>query len=138
MIATTWHDCYIRTSCPPRDGARQSGWASPRVDSSGASVAPQVWSEIPASSLRDLDAAARFAGVSRRLLLAYCRAGFVSPHLPDGAGAVAFTGAAIQTVRRLEQLRVLHGLALSSLTTLFALLDEADSIRTDMHPARND
>ena len=82
--------------------------------------------------LYSLDATARLAGVSRRTILVYCRAGLVRPVLQPPYGVMAFTEEAIHTVRRVEQLRNVHGLELAWIKTLFDLLEEVERLRAEL------
>ncbi len=53
--------------------------------------------------LYSLDAAAHLAGVPRRALLLYCRAGIIRPVLQLPYGVMEFTEEAIYAVRRIER-----------------------------------
>jgi len=87
--------------------------------------------------LYSLDAAAHLAGVPRRSLLIYCRAGLVRPVAQPPYGVMLFTEEAIYTVRRIEHLRTAHGLDLAWLKTLSDLLDEVDRLRAEVRFLRN-
>jgi DNA-binding transcriptional MerR regulator len=84
-----------------------------------------------------LDTTAHLAGVPRRALLVYCRAGLVQaiPRLPDGA--MTFTDEAIYTIRRLEHLRALHYSDLAWLKTVIELENEVDYLRSELRFYRN-
>jgi len=84
------------------------------------------------SVLYSLDAAAHLAGVSRRSVLVYCRAGLVRPVLQPPYGVMEFTEEAIHAVRRIEYLRTVHGIDLDWLKTMFDLLDEVDRLRAEL------
>ena len=79
-----------------------------------------------------LDATARLAGVPRRSILIYCRAGLVRPHFQPPHGVMEFTEEAIYTVRRIEHLRADHDLDLALLKTLFELLEEVQRLRAEV------
>ena len=79
-----------------------------------------------------IDAAAHLAGVPRRSLLIYCRAGLVRPVVQPPYGVMEFTEEAIYTVRRIEHLRAVHGLSLTCLKTMFDLLDEVERLRAEL------
>ena len=79
-----------------------------------------------------LDAAAHLAGVPRRSILIYCRAGLVKPHFQPPHGVMEFTEEAIYTVRRIEHLRTVYGLDLAWLKTMFDLLDEVERLRAEL------
>ena len=79
-----------------------------------------------------LEATAHLAGVPRRSILIYCRAGLVRPIIQPPYGVMEFTEEAIYTVRRIEHLRVVHGLDLAWLRTMFDLLDEVEHLRAEL------
>jgi hypothetical protein len=87
--------------------------------------------------LYNLDAAAHLAGVSRRSILIYCRAGLVRPVVQPPYGVMEFTEEAIHVVRRIEHLRTVHGLDLAWLKTMFDLLDEVERLRAELRFLRN-
>jgi len=82
--------------------------------------------------LYSLDVTAHLAGVPRRSILIYCRAGLVQPVVQPPYGAMEFTEEAIYTVRKGEQLRAVHGLDLTWLKTMFDLIDEVERLRTEL------
>ena len=82
--------------------------------------------------LYSLDAAAHLAGVSRRSLLVYCRAGLVRPVLQPPYGVIAFTEEAIRSVRRIEELRTARDIDMALIKTLFELLDEVERLRAEV------
>jgi DNA-binding transcriptional MerR regulator len=87
--------------------------------------------------LYSLDAAAHLAGVPRRSLLIYCRAGLVRPVFQPPYGVMEFTEETIHTVRRIEHLRTVHGLDLAWLKSMFDLLDEVERLRAELRFLRN-
>ena len=87
--------------------------------------------------LYSLDATARLAGVPRRTILIYCRAGLVRPVVQPPYGVMEFTEEAIYTLRRIEHLRTVHGLDLAWIKTLFDLLDEVERLRAELRFLRN-
>jgi DNA-binding transcriptional MerR regulator len=87
--------------------------------------------------LYSLDAAAHLAGVPRRSLLIYCRAGLVRPVVQPPYGVMEFTEEAIHTVRQIEHLRTVHDIDLAMLKTMFDLLDEVDRLRAELRFLRN-
>ena len=89
------------------------------------------------NALYSLDVAAHLAGVPRRSLLVYCRAGLVQPVLRSPYGVMAFTEEAIHAVRRIDHMRTLHGLDLTWLKTLSDLLDEVERLRAELRFLRN-
>ena len=84
-----------------------------------------------------LDAAAHLAGVPRRSIMIYCRAGLVHPVFQPPYGVMEFTEEAVYTVRRIEHLRTVHGLDLAWLKTMFDLLDEVERLRAELRFLRN-
>ena len=80
----------------------------------------------------NLEAAAHLAGVPRRSLLIYCRAGLVQPVVQPPYGMLEFTEETIYTVRRIEQLRSVHGLTLAWIKTIFELHDEVERLRAEV------
>ena len=89
------------------------------------------------NALYSLDAAAHLAGVSRRSILIYCRAGLVRPVVQPMHGAMEFTEEAIYAVRRIEHLRTVQDLDLAWIKILFDLLDEVDRLRAEVRFLRN-
>jgi DNA-binding transcriptional MerR regulator len=87
--------------------------------------------------LYSLDAAAHLAGVPRRSILIYYRAGLIRPVLQPPHGVMEFTEEAIHAVRRIEYLRTKHGLDLTWLKTMFDLLDEVERLRAELRFLRN-
>ncbi len=82
--------------------------------------------------LYTLDAAAHIAGVPRRSILIYCRAGLVQSILQPPYGVMAFTEESILTVRRIEHVRNVHGPSLTLLKTLFELFHEVERLRSEL------
>ena len=78
-----------------------------------------------------LDATVQLAGVPRRSILIYCRAGLVRPVVQPPYGVLEFTEEAICTLRRIEQLRA-HGLELDWLKTMFDLFNEVERLRAEL------
>ena len=86
--------------------------------------------------LYTLDTAAHIAGVPRRSILIYCRAGLVQTVYQPPYGVMVFTEEAIHTVRRIEHVRTIHAPDLGLLKTLFELLDEVERLRTELRRMR--
>ena len=82
--------------------------------------------------LYTLDATAHLAGVSRRTIVIYCRAGLLRPIYQPPFGVMAFTDEAIHAVRRLERLRTDHGLDVAWLRAMAGLLDEVERLRAEV------
>lgn len=87
--------------------------------------------------LYSLDAAAHLAGVTRRSILIYCRAGLVRPVVQPPYGVIEFTEGAIHTVRQIEHLRTVRGVDLAMLKTMFDLLDEVERLRAEVRFLRD-
>lgn len=85
----------------------------------------------------NLEATAHLAGVSRRSILIYCRAGLVRPVVQPPYGVLEFTEEAIYTVRRIEHLRTVHGLDLVWLKTMADLVEEVERLRAELRFWRN-
>jgi|SRR5579862_6702449 len=100
------------------------------------SVALELFQPKP-NVLYSLDAAAHLAGVPRRSILIYCRAGLVRPVFQAPYGVMEFTEESIHTVRWIEHLRTVHGINLTWLKTMFDLLDEVDRLRAEVRFLRN-
>ena len=82
--------------------------------------------------LYSLDATAHLARVSRRSILIYCRAGLVRPVFQPPYGVMVFTEETIYTVRRVEHLRVVHGIDVTWIKTLFDLIEEVERLRSEV------
>jgi DNA-binding transcriptional MerR regulator len=87
--------------------------------------------------LYSLDATAHLAGISRRSILIYCRAGLVRPVVQPPYGVMEFTEEAIYTLRRIEYLQTVHGLDLACLKIMFDLLGEVERLRAELRFLRN-
>jgi DNA-binding transcriptional MerR regulator len=93
---------------------------------------------LPKPNIRySLDAAAHLAGVTRRSILLYCRAGFIQEVDPSPDQVIEFTEEAILTVRRVEHMRTVYGLDLSWIKILFDLLEEVEHLRAELQFIRN-
>lgn len=87
--------------------------------------------------LYSLDVAAQLAGVSRRSILIYCRAGLIQPLFLLPYGAMAFAEEAICAVRRLERMRAVHGIGVVGLKTLLDLVEEVERLRVEVRVLRD-
>jgi DNA-binding transcriptional MerR regulator len=87
--------------------------------------------------LYGLDSTAVLAGVPRRSILIYCRAGLVRPVVQPPYGVMVFTEEAIYTLRQIERLRTVHGLDIAWIKVLFDLLDEVERLRAELRFLRN-
>jgi hypothetical protein len=84
------------------------------------------------NSLYSLDAIAQLTGVPRRSILVFCRAGLVQPVFQAPYGVMAFTEEAIYTVRRIGDLRAVHGLSVVWIKSIFALIDELERLQAEV------
>jgi DNA-binding transcriptional MerR regulator len=110
---------------------------SKRHDPSGTSYSALELYQPKPNVLYSLDVAAHIAGVPRRSILIYCRAGLVQSVFQPPYGVMAFTEEAIHTVRRIEHVRTELGPDLALLKTLFELQEEVASLRAELRFYRN-
>jgi DNA-binding transcriptional MerR regulator len=106
------------------------------VPESHPSIAMELFQPKP-NVLYSLDETARLAGVPRRSILIYCRAGLIRPVVQPPYGVMKFTEEVIYTIRRIEYLRTVHGLDLAWLKIMFDLLDEVERLRAELRFLRN-
>ena len=98
---------------------------------SPASVAIELFQPKP-NVLYSLDVTAHIAGISRRSILIYCRAGLVQPVIHPPYGVMEFAEEAIYALRRIEHLRTVDGLDLAWIKTIFDLRDEVERLRAEL------
>jgi DNA-binding transcriptional MerR regulator len=103
---------------------------------SPTSLAIELFQPKP-NVLYSLDVTAHLAGISRRSILIYCRAGLVRPVIHPPYGVMEFAEEAIYTLRRIEHLRTVDGLDLAWIKTIFDLLDEVEHLRNELHFLQN-
>jgi hypothetical protein len=82
--------------------------------------------------LYSLEAAAHLAGISRRSLLVYCRAGLVRTVYQPPYGVMAFTEEAIHAVRRIELVRLAHAPDPALLKFMFELIEEVERLNLEL------
>jgi DNA-binding transcriptional MerR regulator len=99
-------------------------------------LAVELFQPLP-NMLYSLDAAAHLAGVSRRTILIYCRAGLVRPIFQPPYGVMAFTEEAIHAVRRIEYVRAAHGIGAAWTGALLDLLCEVERLRAEVRFLRS-
>ncbi len=87
--------------------------------------------------LYSLDTAAHLAGVPRRTLLRYCRAGLVGPTFQPPYGVMLFSEETIRAVRAIERMRAVDGLDVGVIKTLLGLLGEVERLRTELRFLRS-
>ncbi len=106
------------------------------VTNSPPSLAIELFQPKP-NVLYSLDETAHIAGVSRRSILIYCRAGLIQSVVQPPYGVMGFTEEAIYTLRRIEYLRTVHGLDLVWIKAMLDLLDEVERLRVELRFLRN-
>jgi DNA-binding transcriptional MerR regulator len=106
------------------------------VPNDPSSVGLELFQPKP-DALYGLDAAAHLAGVPRRSLLIYCRAGLIQPVLQPPYGLMVFTEEAIHTARRIEYLRAVRGIDVALIKTLFELIEEVERLRAEVRFLRD-
>jgi len=82
--------------------------------------------------LYSLEVAAHLAGVTRRSLLVYCRAGLVRTVYQPPYGVMAFTEEAIHSVRRIELVRIAHAPDLALLKFMCDLIEEVERLNLEL------
>jgi MerR family transcriptional regulator/heat shock protein HspR len=83
-------------------------------------------------ALYSLDTAANLAGVSRRSILIYWKAGLLSPVVEPGYGTLYFNDEAIHAIRNIERLRRDEGINLTGVRMIFELTQELERLRTEL------
>lgn len=82
--------------------------------------------------LYSLDGTAALAGVPRRHIAFYVRHGLIQPAFDPRLEGWYFTAEAIQTLRRIEQLRAIHRLDVPGLKLVLELLREVEALRAEV------
>jgi len=82
--------------------------------------------------LYPLEVAAHLAGVPRRSLLVYCRAGLVRTVYQPPYGVMAFTEEAIHSVRRIELVRIAHAPDLALLKFMCDLIEQVERLNQEV------
>lgn len=108
-----------------------------RVNPNSLSPQSLVVFEPQPGVLYSLEATTRLAGVSRRSILIYWRAGLVRPTIQPPYGVMEFTEEAIYTLRRIEYLHTVHGLDLTWIKTIFDLHSEVERLRAEVRFLRS-
>ena len=79
-----------------------------------------------------LDAVVHLTGVSRRSILVYCKSGLVRSAGDPQQGEFSFDDEAIYRIRRVEELRSIHGINLAGIRMIFDLLQEVERLQSEM------
>lgn len=79
-----------------------------------------------------LDAVVHLTGVSRRSILVYCKSGLVRAGGDPQQGEFSFDDEAIYRIRRVEHLRLVHGVNLAGIRMIFDLLNELERLQNEM------
>jgi DNA-binding transcriptional MerR regulator len=82
--------------------------------------------------LYSLDAVVHLTGVSRRGILVYCKSGLVRPSGDPQQGEFSFDDEAIYRIRRVEHLRLVHGINLAGIRMIFDLMNELQRLENEM------
>ncbi len=90
-----------------------------------------VWEPSP-GTLYTIDNLAQMVCLSRRLIALYSRHGLIRPAFEPQDGGWYFTAETIQTLRRIENLRIVHRLDLSGMRLVLGLIKEIERLREEM------
>lgn len=82
--------------------------------------------------LYSLDAVVRLTGVSRRSILVYCKSGLVRSSADPQQSEFTFDDDAIYRIRRVEHLRLVHGINLAGIRMIFDLMNELQRLENEM------
>ncbi|MBC7981081.1 MAG: MerR family transcriptional regulator [Armatimonadetes bacterium] len=74
----------------------------------------------------------RMTGSSRRKIIFYCRKGVIAPVRQEGEEEWHFDGESVMRLRHIEMLRQNHGMNWAAIHTIIGLLDEVESLRTEL------
>ncbi len=85
-----------------------------------------------AESCYPLETTARLAGVERRTVLIYCRHGLIRPTDTSPSEARFFTDETVHTIRRLEELREMHGINLTGLRLISELQQRVERLESEL------
>lgn len=79
-----------------------------------------------------IEALGRIAGVPRREILIYCRHHLLSPATDPQHEGYYFNDDAIRTLRHIEHLHNVCGINLEGIKTIFQLMHEVESLRSEL------
>jgi DNA-binding transcriptional MerR regulator len=82
--------------------------------------------------LYSLDAVVHLTGVSRRSILVYCKSGLVRSSGDPQQGEFRFDDEAIYRIRRVENLRLVHGINLAGVRMIFELMGELERLENEI------
>jgi DNA-binding transcriptional MerR regulator len=82
--------------------------------------------------LYSLNAVVHLTGVSRRSILVYCKSGLVRTSGNPQQGEFSFDDEAIYRIRRVEHLRLVHGINLAGIRMIFDLMNELQRLESEM------
>lgn len=82
--------------------------------------------------VHSIEAAARMTHVPRRQIALYCRYGLVAPVMDPEAGGWFFNDAGIRALRRIEHLRLMHGMNVTAIRFILELLDERERLQQEL------
>jgi DNA-binding transcriptional MerR regulator len=92
--------------------------------------------EPPSAAVYTIESAAHLAQVPRRMVLVYCKHGLVSPAEAEASIGYRFDGAAIRSLRRMEELRTRDGINLAGLKMVLSLMGEIEALRARLGARR--
>jgi DNA-binding transcriptional MerR regulator len=82
--------------------------------------------------LYTLEMTAELAGVTRREVLVYCRAGLVRPVFQQPFGMLAFDDVAIHAIRRAVDLQMAFDVNLAGAKAISELMEELQRLRVEL------
>jgi DNA-binding transcriptional MerR regulator len=95
-------------------------------------MSPLIPYQPDPEALYSLEWVASFSRIPRRQIVLYARQGLIHPALDPLVGGWYFDAAAIQTLRRIEQLRAMHRLDMLGIKLVLDLLREVEMLRTEV------
>jgi len=104
----------------------------PSIESHLTSSASLITWEPAPGTLYTIDDLAQMVNLSRRLIVLYSRHGLIRPAFEPQDGGWYFTAETIHTLRRIENLRIVHRLDLSGLRLVLGLINEIERLRVEM------
>ena len=77
-----------------------------------------------------IETAANLAQMSRRMILVYCRHGRISPMTEPGNRGYYFSGNAVRTLRRIQNLRIAGGINIAGVKIILNLSNKVEQLRS--------